>query len=179
MNKYIKVKNIVIAILCLTVILMAAGFVVLSIKLDNMVNEKNNFEVIFKSAKQASSLKGGEKDPFSSVKVTSSGAEIEMEFVLYEPHDDVTYDLIVQNNGTVNASIIDLLVSPDFSDKNIAKTYNPISVNVTNIAGKILAPGEEATVKVNVFYTPTEDALLLGPHSIKGKIGIIAKTATK
>jgi len=176
MNKYIKIKNIVIVILCFTVVVMAAGFVVLSINLENIKNEKSSFEVVFKKAKKTSSLKGGTIDPKANVKIMSSGTVAKMDLTLYAVHDEITYDLNVQNKGTSKAIITDLIVSPDFSDKDVIKEIEPISVDVSNIGGKILEPGEEATVKVNVFYNTTQDEKLLGTHNIKAKIGIIAKS---
>ena len=176
MNKYIRIKNIVIAMLCLTVVIMAAGFVVISIQLDNIKNEKSSFEVVFKKTKKTSSLKGGTQDPLEEVKIVSSGTIVDMNVSLFSPHDEITYDLNVQNKGTSNALITDLIVSPDFNDKEIAKIYEPISINISNISGKILAPGEEATIKVNVFYNQTDDETLLGKHNVKAKIGIIAKS---
>lgn len=176
MNKYIKIKNTVIAALCVTVILMAAGYVVLSIKLDNIKNEKSSFEVIVKKVKKVSSLKGGSKDPIGDVRISKSQMAVEMEYVLYEPHDEMTYEIIVQNRGTIDATITDIITSPDFSDIKTASSYEPISIMVTSIDGKILAPGEEATIKVSVFYNPTTDPTLLGKHSISGKIGVISKS---
>lgn len=176
MNKYIKVKNIVIIMLCATVILMAAGFVVLSVKLDNVKNELNSFNVEVKKVKKVSSLKGGSKDPLGEVKISKSKTSVNMEYVLYNPHDEITYEIIVQNKGTMRAEITDVISSPDFDDIKIASDYEPLSLSVTSIAGKILDPGEEATMKVSVFYQPTKDQKLLGKHTITGKIGIMSKS---
>lgn len=176
MNKYIKIKNTVIAALCVTVILMAAGYVVLSIKLDTIRNEKSTFEIVIKKVKKVSSLKGGSKDPIGDVRISKSQMMVDMEFVLYEPHDEMTYEIIVQNRGTMDATITDVIATPDFNDLKIASSYDPLSLTISSIDGKILAPGEEATIKVSVIYNPTKDATLLGKHTVSGKIGVITKS---
>ena len=176
MNKYIKIKNTVIAALCATVIIMAAGFVILSIKIDTIRNEKCTFEVVIKKVKKVSSLKGGSKDPIGDVRISKSQMAVDMEYVLYEPHDEMTYEIVVQNRGTIDAVISDVIITPDFSDLKIASSFDPISLTITSIDGKILAPGEEATIKVSILYNPTKDATLLGKHTITGRVGIISKS---
>ena len=176
MNKYVKVKNIVIVALCATVILMAAGFVVLSVKLDNVKNELNSFNVEITKVKKVSSLKGGSREPLGDVRISKSKTAVDMEYVLYNPHDEVTYEITVTNKGTITAEINDVIISPDFTDIKLANEYEPLSLSITSVAGKILAPGEEASMKVSVFYQPTKDTKLLGKHSITGKIGIMSKS---
>ncbi|MBQ3307252.1 MAG: hypothetical protein IJG68_03550 [Bacilli bacterium] len=175
MNQFIRIKNIVMIMLCVAVIMMAAGYVVLSMQLDNLKQQKSSFAVSFINAKKISSIKGGTKEPIGELKIDKTGKVIGMNFVLYEVHDEIDYEITVKNSGTMSASIMDLLVTPDFTDNTIMKTYSPISMQVSSIGGRILEPGEETTVKLSVFYSNTESESTM--KKISGKIGLLAESA--
>lgn len=175
MNQFIRIKNIVMIMLCTSVIILAAGYVILSIQIDSLKQQKSSFAVSFVSTKKVSSIKGGTQEPIGELKIDKTGKVIGMNFVLYEIHDEIDYEITVKNNGTMSASIMDLLVTPDFTDNTIMKTYSPISMQVSSIGGRILEPGEETTVKLSVFYSNTDNEVTT--KKISGKIGLLAESA--
>ena len=135
---------------------MAIGFSILSIKLDNLKKKEEKFLVVFTKVQEDTSVKGGSKTPVGENNITNKGQTVNMKFTMYSPQDELAYNLIVRNKGTLDAEIIDLVAVPDYvndsDDKN--KIY-PVTVTTTDIKGKVLSPGEETIIKVVVTYNPS------------------------
>ncbi len=176
MSKYIRVKNIVIVALCITVVIMAAGYIILAIEIDKLQNVDSVFDVSFTNVKQISSIKGGSAEPSGSIDIQDSGKSLKMNFILNEVHDEIDYEITIQNRGTMDVALIDLIMSPDFTDFAILQAYDPISISLSTINGRILEPDEEATVKLSVFYNPVSSPSLEGMKKISGKVGILAES---
>lgn len=175
MKKEKNIKNVIIVILCITIISMAVGFMVLSMRLEQYRNEEEVFDVRFKTVRLLSSIKGGEKDPVASFDIEETGKILDMSFQLFREHDEVDYEVTIKNEGTVNASIVKLFASPDFRSQEVIKEMNPVTVSISDISGKILEPGEETTVKISAIYnsgSPSKNKEM----NLFGKLGIIAES---
>ena len=178
MNKKGSIKNVIIVILCITIIAMGIGFMVLSMRLEKYRSEEEIFDVRFTSTKLMSSIKGGEKDPKSKLKIDKDGKILKMDFRLFHEHDQIDYEVIVKNRGTVPASIVSLFSSPDFRSKETIQNLSPITISISDISGKLLEPGEETTVKISAIYnkdatnTKNKDV----EKKVTGKLGIISES---
>lgn len=173
MNKFIRIKNIVIVMLCITVIAMTAGFIILSLKLEYLKTVQPNFNVSFVNIKKITSIKGGTYEPIGELKIDETGKIINMNFVMYSVHDEIDYEITVKNQGNMNASVMDVITSPNFNDPTIMKLYDPVSITLSSIGGRILEPGEEATIKLSVFYNSTKEATT---KKISAQIGLLTES---
>ena len=179
MNKFIRIKNIVIVMLCVTVIAMAAGYIVLSLKLENLSVVQSQYDVSFTNIKKVTSIKGGTKEPVGELKIDATGKIIDMSLLLYSPHDEIDYEITIKNQGNMEASIMDILCSPEFDDPNIMKLYSPVSINISSMAGRVLEAGEEATFKVSVFYNSSNNPAELTTKKINAKLGLLSESVSE
>ena len=179
MKKDNKIKNTIIVILCITIVSMAIGFIVLSMRLESYKNEEEVFDVRFTTVKLLSSIKGGENDPIGHFDVEKTGKILDMDFQLFKEHDEIDYEVTIKNEGTVPATIVSLFSSPDYRSKDVIKSISPVTISISDISGKLLEPGEETTIKISVIYnvpsTPTV-ATKSKTMNLSGKIGIIAES---
>lgn len=177
-----NIKNIIIIVLCVTIISMAVGYIVLSVKLEGYRQEEDVFDVRFTSVRRLSSIKGGQREPSAKLEIEDSGKILDMGFQLFMEHDQIDYEVTIKNEGTVDASIVSLFSSPDYRSKDIIKDIDPITISISDISGKLLEPGEETTVKISAIYTSKAGEVV--PVSevsnvkkeLHGKVGIIAES---
>lgn len=151
--KKINIRNLIITLLCITVIILAIGYSVLAIRLDAYKNKKESFEVLFTDVSDEGSVKGGKEEPECTTSINDDGHTLSMIYVLNNPQDEVAYTVTIKNTGTLKAKIIDIVSSPDYiNDKLAINSIKPVSITKTDISGKILEPDEEATFKVLAVY---------------------------
>ena len=170
MLKQINIRNSVIAILCITIIFLAIGFIVLSIELENKNSQK--FDISFINIEKVSSLKGGALEPVGDLKIESNGKVLDMNFTLNSVHDELIYKATIKNKGTMPASITKLIETPEYSDR-FSKSIRPITISYTDIEGKILDAGETTEIKILVDYQPDD---INKKHDISLKLGIISES---
>lgn len=170
------IKNVIIVLLCITIISMGVGFIVLSMKLEGMKAEEEKFDVRFTSVRMMSSIKGGEKDPISNFEIEDTGKILNMDFRLFMEHDEVDYEVTVKNEGTVGASIVGLMSSPDFRSQKTIQEISPVTISISDISGKLLEPGEETTVKISAIYNTSTVKSKTEAIDLSGKIGLIAES---
>ena len=65
LKKLINIRNLIIVILCLTIISLGIGFAILSIELEERSDEKLIFDVSITDVKQNTSIKGGLNSPIA------------------------------------------------------------------------------------------------------------------
>ena len=174
MKNLIHVRNSLIIILCVTVISMAVGFIVLSIELKKEKEKSSNFDVMFVNIEKSTSVKGGEKDPTSHAEIVKAGKELDMNFSLTSPRDEITYTVTIENNSTLPAEIIDIIESPDYKDETFKKIIEPVSITISDIKGKIIPPNETMDFKITVYYVPSSN-----PPSTKNfsyKLALLTKS---
>lgn len=176
----VKTRKGVIVILCVTIILLSCGFVFLAMKLNESLSKEEVFDVSFSDVKQLSSIKGGALAPNGKLKISSLGKVIDMDFNLFNEYDEIQYEIKITNNGSIPASIVDLMISPEYSDNS--KT---LKVSLSDISGKIIDPGEEISAKLSVSYTSSNNPVIngvqqksIGEKSLKGQIGLLTESIT-
>jgi len=172
MKKMIHVRNGVIIILCITIICMGVGFIALSMEMKALQDKVNFYDVSFVSFTKTSTTKGGKVDPSSEVEIVGNGKELDMKFTLNAAHDEVGYTVLVKNNGTMAARIVDLLESPDYTDSSFQKNIAPVSITHSDIIDKVLEPGDEVEFRIDVYYNPST---LSGVRSFNYKLGLITE----
>lgn len=168
--KKINLKKSMIGIFIVTIVLLVIGFIIISVKYFNLKSKGNSFNVEFTNIKMSSSIKGSSKEPSGKLEIINNNKELNMNFNLYSEKDELKYDITIKNTGDVNAELVDLLMSPDYLKDN-KSLISPVSMSLTDVNGKILEPGEEITVKLNVLYN---SSTMKNEKNIKGKIGLIA-----
>ena len=174
MKNMIHIRNSVIIILCITVILLGIGFIILSVELNKKNEENHSLNVVFTDIKKASTVKGSNKEPTSRAEIITNGSEVDMDFTLNSTHDEITYIATIENKGTMPCEIVDIMESPDYNIAEYRKLISPITVNITNVKGKIIPPGDKINVKVVVYYNTSTEPVV--PRSFSYKIGIITKS---
>lgn len=151
--KKINIRNLIITLLCITVIFLAVGYSILAVQLDNYKNKHDTFNVVFTNIKEDTIVKGGIEEPKGKTSINNDGHTIDMDFTISNPKDEISYIVNIKNNGTLKAKIIDIISSPDYMNDKIAiNSIQPVTITKTDISGKILEPKEEATFKVVVIY---------------------------
>lgn len=175
MKSMIHIRNSVIIILCMTVILLGIGFIVLSVELKNKNDEVPVLDVVFTDIKKISSVKGSDKEPTSKAEIITSGTELNMNFNLNSVHDEITYVAEIKNKGNLSCEIVDVLESPNYNDSEFNKLISPVSINLSDVKGKIIPPGEEIELKIVVYYNKKEN-VKEGPKSFSYKVGLITKS---
>lgn len=173
MKKMVNIRNGIIVVLCITIIFMGIGFIVLSMELEKKNNSVNNFDVLFIDVTKSSSTKGGKVNPDSDVEIQAGGKELAMNFTLNAAHDEISYNAIIRNNGSLNAVIVDLIESPDYESSKFSNMIDPVTITYNDIIGKELKPGEEVELKIIAYYNPST---ISGVRSFDYKLGIISQS---
>lgn len=172
--KKISIRNLIIALLCFTVICLAIGFCIISVELDNFKNKVEKFEVVFTDIIEDSSIKGGTEEPTCVTSINDDGYTLSMDFTLNNPLDEISYLVTIKNTGTLKAKIVDIVSTPDYINDKISSNYiKPISITKTDISGKILDPDEEATFKVLAVYNNSN---IKGTKKISYKLSLISSS---
>lgn len=155
--KKISIRNLIIALLCITIIILSIGFGVLSIKLNNEKNKETSFKVVFTKVEEATFVKGGNTSPKIDNKIDLDGTRLNMNFSLYNPGDEIAITATIKNEGTIKAKLIDLVTTPDIKSSSIKKSLEPITIQTTDISDKVLNPGESLEVRIVSIYNQTSN----------------------
>lgn len=172
MKKMISARNSVIIILCITIICMGIGFIVLSMELEKKKNEKALFDMSFVSYAKVSSTKGGTVNPTGKLEIIDSGKVLDMSFTLNTAHDELIYNVVIKNNGTMTAEIVDLIASPDYISKGFNSLIEPVTITTNDLRGRELSPGEEVELKIALYYNPST---MKGKRTIDFRLGLITR----
>ena len=174
MKKMINNKNIIIIILCITLIFMGVGFTYLSLKLKEKSNEKSSFDISFTKVQNNNSVKGGNISPTGTTTLTNQGKTLNMELKMNAPYDELAYTLTIKNKGTIPAEIIDIVESTNYSELSKQNpTLYPVTITYNDIIGTILEPKESINLKVTAIYNKTTNS---GTKKISYKLNIISAT---
>ena len=170
--KKFGVKNIIIVFLCLTIIFLCVGFALLSKELENVKNKKHEYDVVFESIEKVNSVKGGTYEPVSEAVIVKEGKEIDFKYKLYVTNDEITYNVVIKNNGTYKVKVLDLLESPNLST-GLNKLITPVTITYSDIIDKELEPGEKLDLKIVVTYNPS--TMISGLREFSYTLGLITK----
>lgn len=154
MKKLFQIRNIIIIALCITIICLCFGFTYLSMKLENLTGDKNNFNLSFVKVTPRTPVQGGSKAPTGTSSISNSGKTVNMQFNLYSPYDELSYEITIRNEGTIPAEIINLVEVPDYiNDSEQANEIYPVQISHNDIVGKKVNPGEEITLTILAYYS--------------------------
>ncbi len=168
MKNIVKTRNWIITVLCITIILMAIGFALLSMQLDkNNINSAIH-DTSFITINPRTPVQGGEKVPSATANITNSGQTINFKFSLYAPSDEISYRITIKNQGTIDTEIVSLIEYPNYlNDQELAKSIYPVEIKHNNIIGKVLSPGEETELNVAATFNYKEQPMqIVVPYQI-------------
>lgn len=177
LKKLINIRNLIIVILCLTIISLGIGFAILSIELEERSDENLIFDVSITDVKQNTSIKGGINSPIAKHLISQNEKTLTTQINMYAPYDELSYTITIENRGTITAEIIDLIENPDYLKDNNAKiSIAPIEISHLDIIGEVLKPGEKTELKIVASYKPT---LTVVPKAFTYKITVVAESLSK
>lgn len=154
MRRVVKNKNLIIIVLCITIILLCVGFTLLSIKLKEKETEGKIYDVEIVNIQEGTAIKGGTILPTGINKIKDNGKTASFIFNLTSPKDTLTYMVTIKNNGNLKAKIDGLAESPDYlNDNNQANSILPVIINHNDITNQELNPGEEIKLTVTVEFS--------------------------
>ena len=154
MKKLVKNKNAIIAILCLTIIVLSIGFTLIALKLKERESKNKIYDVSIVRIQEGTAIKGGEILPTATSKIENNGKTADFEFKLNNPKDTLTYIITVKNNGNLKAKIDGLSESPDYLNSNAqANMILPVIINHNDITNQELNPGEEINLTISIEFT--------------------------
>ena len=155
MKKMLSIRNNIIIVLCITIVLMAIGFIAISVKLKAYRDKEESFNVVFYDVSKKNTIKGSSTAPVGNVTIDSSGKILNMDFSMFAAHDELTYSVIVKNKGTLPAKIIKVHKNPDYSISTYKSLIYPVTITTSDIEGMTLLPDEELEYKITVYYNPS------------------------
>ena len=118
MKKIVKNKNIIITILCITIIVLSIGFTLVTLKLKERESKSKIYDVSIVRIQEGTAIKGGEVLPTGKSKIEDNGKTANFEFTLNYPKDTLTYIITIKNNGNLKAKIDGLAESQDYLNSN-------------------------------------------------------------
>ena len=172
MKKMISFRNAIIVILCITIIFLSIGFIVLSVKLKDLKEDVDSYSVTFMNVVKTSSVKGSSVEPSSTAKIVEEHKEIEFNFDMSYPQDEVVYVATIRNNGTMKAKIVDIMGSPDYTIDAYKNALAPVSLSLSDVKGKILEPNQEVELRISAIYNNTAQPV---KKVFNYKIGLITE----
>ncbi len=154
MKRVIKNKNLIIMILCITIILLCVGFILISMELKEKDSKGKMYDVAIVNIQEGTAIKGGTVLPTGTSKIKDNGKTASFIFNLTSPKDALTYIITIKNNGNLKAKIDGLAESPDYlNDNNQANSILPIIINHNDITDQELNPREEIKLTITVEFS--------------------------
>lgn len=174
MKKLINIRNLIIVILCLTIISLGIGFAFLSIELEKRSDKNLIFDVSITSVRQNTSIMGGTISPTATHTITDNKKTISTQMSLYAPYDEVSYTITIENTGTIPAEISDIIETPNYLKDSVAMNdIYPVEVNHIDIVGKVLEPGESIDLTIAATY---KQAATITPKTFNYQLSVISKS---
>ena len=145
MKKNKEKKNVLIGVLLVAVVLMSVGYAALASQLDinGTAAISSKWDVKFTSITEGVAV--GSASNKTAAAVTSTTATFDV--ILVAPGDSMTYDLVISNDGTIDATL-DSIVGLPVSNEGDAIVYTVTGVT----EGETLAAGATKTVTIKVEY---------------------------
>lgn len=153
LKKIIRNKNVIILLLCLTIIALSIGFALISMSLKERQKNDKIYEVEIVNIQEGTAIRGGVIQPTAQTDIINNGKTAKFTFNLSSPEDTLTYIVTVKNNGNLKAKIDGISESPDYiHDDNQANSIYPIILNHNDIKNQKLNPGEEIKLTITVQF---------------------------
>ncbi|MBR1936691.1 MAG: hypothetical protein IJ842_03245 [Bacilli bacterium] len=156
-----------------TIIVLAIGFILVSLKVGELSNKKIVHRVVFSDVSLASAVKGSSIDPVHNYSISEDKTEVSFNYGVNYTHDEIVYNAVIKNDGNVDCEIVKLVESPDYSMDYFNRFISPVTIKVTDVKGKVLKPGEEIPLKITVYYNPSTQEV--SAKNFPYKISLITK----
>ena len=154
MKRLVKNKNILIIILCITIILLSIGYALIAIRLKEREATDKIYDVSITNIQEGTAIRGGEVLPTSKSDIINGNKTADFTFNLQNPGDTLTYIITIKNNGNLKAKIDGLSESPDYLNSNTqANMILPVIINHNDITNQELNPGEEINLTISIEFT--------------------------
>lgn len=154
MKRLVKNKNILIIILCITIILLSIGYALIAIRLKEREATDKIYDVSITNIQEGTAIRGGESLPTSKSNITNGNKTADFTFNLQNPGDTLTYIITIKNNGNLKAKIDGLAESPDYiNNDDEASRISPVIINHNDITNQELNPGEEINLTITVEFS--------------------------
>ena len=172
MKKIITNKNLIIVVLCITIVLLSVGFTLIAIKLESREKNDKIYDVSIVRVEQGTAIKGGASLPSGENSIENNGKTAKFLFNLSNPKDTLTYIITIKNNGNLKAQIDGLAESPDYlKDTNEANSILPVIINHNDINGQTLKPGEEIKLTVTAEFMSSGEPM---PRAIPYQVSVLS-----
>lgn len=153
MKKRVNIRNLIIVMLCITIVFMGIAFAYLSMRLSEQISKQELLEISITNIEEKTSIKGGITAPKATKELIDEGKTAKFHFTLNNPNDEIAYKLTIKNTGDVPAKIIRLISSPDYlKEQNFKSMIEPVVITHTNIENKKLKPNESIEVDLVITY---------------------------
>ena len=153
MKKIIRNKNIIILLLCITIIVLSIGFALISMRLRERIKNDKIYEVEIVNIQEGTAIRGGTILPTAVSDITNNGKTASFTFNLSAPDYTLTYIITIKNNRNLKAKIDGLSETPDYiNNDNAANDIYPIILNHNDIKSQELNPGEEIKLTITVQF---------------------------
>ena len=141
MRAKLKTKNIIIIILCITIILMGIGFSIMSVDLNKYTKNKQ-FDVSIRNVVKGTTT-GNKTNPISAYKLLDNNKTVKFTFSLSDITDSINYKVTIKNNGNIDAKIDNIVFSNNYNQ-------DLVEVKNNNLKGKVLKKGEEDNLNIEI-----------------------------
>lgn len=146
--KFLKFKNCIIIVLCITIILLSFGFSIISVKFKQKNDEKVMYDISIEKVVLSASFNGGNDKPEASYKLLNNKKTIKFDFNFHSSGDKLVYYVTIKNKGNISGKIDNIIESNNYDKKNI----EPIKIDISDVSGKVLNKGESVDLVVMVLY---------------------------
>lgn len=177
MKKTVNIRNLIIIMLCITIICMGIGFVYLSVILENKNKEKPIFDVSITRVTEETPIKGGLLAPVGIREIKNDKKTVDFNFTMYTPQDELAYTITIKNTGTLSAKIEDIITYPNYlGDAKLRESISPITITHNELDGKVLEPEDELEIKLVISYNVGQN---VGQVSIPYQMTVLATSTNK
>lgn len=154
MKKLKRNKDIIIGVLCITIILMSIGFVFLSTELESKKTEGKMYDVGIVKISEGTAIKGGATLPTGTSNIVNNKSTAKFMMTLNNPKDSLTYNIIIKNNGSFASQIDNIIEVPNYTkNNNDANAILPVVIKHNDIVGQVLKPAEEITLTITAEFS--------------------------
>lgn len=172
MKKLVKNKNMIIVILCITIVLLSIGFALIAIRLKEREQKDKIYDVSIVKVQEGTAIKGGEILPTGKYTIDDNGKSAHFTFNLNNPNDSLNYTVTIKNNGNLKAQIDGIAESPDYlNDNNQKNSILPVTITHNDITNQELNPGEEINLIVTAEFSNSGQAMT---RTVPYKISVLS-----
>ena len=145
--KFFRYRDLVIIILCFTIICLGMAFCVLSNDLSKY--KKNGTKYNISITKIVDNTINKNDISTSNYKIINNGKTVDFVFYNKFKKDELSFTIFIKNKGDIDGCIDTVIESLNYDKKDIF----PINIKYNNIDKKIIKKGEVVKLKVIVDYS--------------------------